>query len=111
MTRRKLEGKAVNGELNREKVWCLKGGRGWAIIYHDVRNPEGLESGYIVLEEGSSIGSHTHEKDSESYTVVSGKVEINGCIYMAGETATCQTGTRHYCKNLDIVSIIRFVKR
>lgn len=69
-------------------------------------------SGRIALYKGQSIPRHTHNDDSEEYTVIVGRVEVNGREYGPGENVRCEKGDSHYCKNLHSeLSIIRFVKR
>lgn len=116
MDRKMLEKQVKKGEVKRETHFCLKGGTGRVTIYTDeiIKHPdtEVESSGAILLEEGSSIGSHVHKNDSEIWIVIEGRVEVNGVILKPGQVSVCDQGESHYCKNLaDGDSILGFAKK
>ncbi len=104
----------VNQNLvEKEEAFNLKDGIGHVYIYRDCKpnDPRAHESGNILLEKGSSIGMHKHFRDTETYTVLLGAVEINGKLYYAGESATCYSGESHNAINQnDGDSIMEFSK-
>lgn len=103
------------GGLRRRFVFRLKDGCGTCTIYTDRSkhpDPDVYESGNIRMERDASIDMHAHEKDSEEYTVLAGKVICNGVEYGPGETMTCKKGETHSCRNIARgESVLRFVKR
>jgi mannose-6-phosphate isomerase-like protein (cupin superfamily) len=70
----------------------MRGGAGTVKIEHllspDELNNKGRLFAKITLEPGTSIGSHVHEGEMESYYIVSGKAEYDD----AGETITLYPG-------------------
>lgn len=115
LTKGALEEKVRKGMAVRKVEKCLHGGIGRVIIYTDTSvhdDPKAFEAGKILMEHGSRIGIHAHpEGVTEDYTILTGKVIINGRIYRPGETAHCPEGQAHYAHNLLDESIIEFVKR
>lgn len=110
-----LEKHLKEGKVERTEVIGLKGGEGRVDIYKDKakhKDSRIWESGNLLLSRGAIIGMHTHDDDSETLTILDGKVEINGKEYMPGEVFYCNRGEYHDCKNLaDSESIVGFVKR
>lgn len=110
-----LEDEVKRGRVERIEALYLKGGFGKCTIYKDRTrhlDTRVYEAGKTVLEVGATIGSHTHLYDSESWTVIAGKVEVNSVVYGPGATITCEKGKKHYCVNLaDSESVLRFVKK
>lgn len=111
-----LEKQVEKGEVKRKTHFCLEGGIGRVTIYTDeiIKHPdtEVESSGAILLEEGSSIGSHVHKNDSEIWIVIEGRVEVNGSVLEAGNISICNKGEKHSCVNLyDGDSILGFAKK
>lgn len=110
-----LEKMALEGRISKRVELNLKGGLGVCAVYTDiVKHPDSrvTVAGKIVMGEGATIGMHPHDNDSETYTVLSGRVMSNGVVYGPGNTMVCQKGESHDCVNLaDGESILRFVKR
>ncbi len=103
------------GKLRRRLVVHLKNGFYSCAVYTDqVKHPDTrvYEAGKIVMERFATIGVHAHEKDSEEYTVLAGKVISNGVVYGPGQTMICKKGETHSCTNVASgESVLRFVKR
>lgn len=110
-----LEKMALKGRILKKVELNLKGGLGVCTVYTDlVKHPDQrvTVAGKIVMGEGASIGLHGHDKDSETYTVLSGTVMSNGVVYGPGNTMVCNKGEAHDCINLaGGESVLRFVKR
>ena len=111
--RETLEMRASQGLVVKENIFSLRGGNGCSHIYKDLKpnDPRSYETGCIVLEKGASIGMHRHDRDSETYTVLVGAVEICGKLYYAGSSVTCFEGESHNAINRnDGDSILDFSK-
>lgn len=110
-----LDRDVAKGIYTRKEENGLYGGIGKVTIYtyKDFRYQSNVyEGGYLLLEEGASIGWHKHSNDSEIYNVLIGTIESNGSIINGGEYCFCEKGESHYCKNLSSgETIIGFVKK
>lgn len=110
----KLEDEVRKGRVERTEVMGLKDGVGRCVIYADtIQHPDSrvYASGKIALDEGAIIGIHRHFTDSETWTVLQGKIEVNSKKYGPGQTITCKDD-HHYAKNIAKgKSVMRFVKR
>lgn len=110
-----LEEMASKGQVSKRIEQNLKGGLGVCTVYTDLMKHSDQRvsvAGKIVMEYGATIGTHQHTEDSETYTVLAGKVQSNGKIYSPGESMICSKGKSHNCVNLaKCESVLRFVKR
>ena len=49
--------------------------------------------------------------NSETYKILCGNIEVNGYLYVVGDTHVCKRGDSHYCKNISNgIAIISFTK-
>jgi len=86
----------------------MRGGEGVVVIEHLLTPEELYEKGRlyarIILKPGSSIGHHVHEREMESFYIISGKAEIsdNGDIVVlhAGDSILTRSGEGHSVKNV-----------
>lgn len=110
-----LDEMAENGQFVKESAPNLKGGWGRCYVYKETKqftDKSVTTAGNIVMMYGSTIGTHEHLTDSETYTVICGCVYSNGDVYYPGETMVCKKGESHYCANIVAgESVLRFVKR
>ncbi len=114
MNKEKLEKMYQESKCSKQEIYAFKGGVGKVTIYKNLlpeTNPETCESGYIVLEKGAMIGNHKHVDNSETYKILCGNIEVNGYLYVVGDTHVCKRGDSHYCKNISNgIAIISFTK-
>ena len=110
-----LEKMALEGRIFRQVKPNLKGGLGVCVVYTDrVKHPDSrvTDAGKVLMGDGATIAMHPHDNDSETYTVLSGRVMSNGVVYGPGDTMVCKKGEMHDCINLaDGESVLQFVKR
>ncbi len=84
-----------------------RGGEGKVIFRHLLESHEyankGRLMGKIILEPGSSIGTHTHENEMEIYYFLRGVASVvdNGepCKLYPGEVLLTQSGQSHSIRN------------
>lgn len=76
--------------------------------------------GISIIEQGGSIGIHTHDGDQETYFILEGKGEYtdNGEVYevVPGDLLICRDGDSHGLKNigdcdLRYVALILYTKQ
>ena len=85
----------------------MRGGNGTVEITNFVSpaelNDKGRLFANITLHPGCGIGYHVHEKDSEIFYLVKGKVLYNDngteCTLEAGDVMICPAGTGHSISN------------
>ncbi len=112
MNRELLEEKVKKGEMRKQEVACLQGGKGMCTIYTYIwPYSSRLEYGFICIEPYGSIGEHKHIKECEVWNVIQGIVEINERTYTDGTRTICGIAQSHYCRNLTNSEVIlEFVK-
>ena len=108
-------------EITPSTVEGFKGGKG-PLISREIRSAEelgahGRKFGYTVLPPGSSIGTHTHAGDSETYYVLKGKGRYydNGTWFEIGpgDMTHCPDGESHGIENtgtepLEFIALILY---
>lgn len=85
----------------------MRGGNGTVKIENfvsaDELNDKGRLFGKIILEPGSSIGYHVHDKDAEIFYIIKGTAQYTDgdkvVTVNAGDTMICPTGTGHSIAN------------
>ena len=85
----------------------MRGGNGTVKIENfvstDELNNKGRLFGKIILEPGSSIGYHVHDKDAEIFYIICGTAQYTDgdkvVTVNAGDTLICPTGTGHSIAN------------
>ena len=99
----------------------MRGGEGLvkieSLLSPDELNNKGRLFAKITLEPGTSIGSHVHEGEMESYHIISGQAEYddNGetITLYPGDTTHTPVGGAHAIKNsgnetLEFIALILF---
>ena len=89
-----------------KKIKNIRNGRGAADVYEVKLSPGNGHTGFtarIELELGASIGYHTHEKDEETYAIVSGegiyRYDGGFCRALPGDIFVTQIGSGHALEN------------
>ena len=94
-------------DCNKELRENMRGGNGTVEITNFVSpaelNDKGRLFAKITLHPGCGIGYHVHEKDSEIFYLMKGKVLYNDngaeCALEAGDVMICPAGTGHSITN------------
>ena len=100
----------------------MRGGRGDVYLYHIVPQEELMGHGRlfarIVLPAGSSIGLHTHEKDTEPYYILKGNgifTDADGSRVPVGpgDVCTIACGESHAMENtgtedLEMIALVLY---
>ncbi len=96
------------GEFESEVREKMRGGDGKATIEHlwkaksELNAPSTRLFAKVVLEPGSGIGTHPHDKEEEIYVILKGEAEVddNGvkAILKPGDTILTGNGASHSIK-------------
>lgn len=90
-------------EYNLEKVYNLKGGKGYVTVINFFEKKDFLGKGRLfgktIIKPGNSIGYHSHEGDQESYYILKGRALYNDngkeVILKSGDLTICRDGEFH----------------
>jgi len=99
----------------------MRGGDGFAVVESLLTPAELYEKGRlfakITLEPGSSIGSHVHEGEMESFYIISGEAEYldkeETVLLSPGDATLTRSGEKHSIKSvggtpLELIALILF---
>jgi len=113
-----------SAEITGQVLTDFKGGVGDVTMFHFMNEKEAHGAGRLfvksVLNPGNSIGSHTHNDETEAYYILKGKALVcdngNDVVLEAGDCNICLDGQSHSIKNvgddvLEYMAIVLYTKQ